>query len=239
MLPNAWDAASARAVVAAGFPVVATTSGGVAAALGWGDGEQAPAEEMFAAAARIARAVDVPVTIDVEGGYGLDPTELVGAILDAGAVGCNLEDTDHHGDGELRDPAAQASRIAAVKDAARSRGVDLVVNARIDVFLRQIGAPEDRVDLAIERAERYVASGADCAYPITATEADLAQVALRLSSPLNAMVRPPTATFSGLRALGVARISFASHLHRLAAADLSDRLVTIADGDDGWDRRTG
>src|SRR5437764_2201851 len=95
LLPNAWDVATARAVVAAGFPVVATTSWGVAAALGYEDHERAPADEMFAAAARMARAVDVPVTVDAEAGYGMEPAELVAALQSVGAAGCNLEDTDH------------------------------------------------------------------------------------------------------------------------------------------------
>src|SRR6478736_3791180 len=103
LLPNAWDVATARAVVAAGFPVVATTSGGVAEALGYHDHEGAPGEEMLAAAARIARGVDVPVTVDAEAGYGMEPAELVTALRTAGAAGCNLEDTDHTV-GSLRDP---------------------------------------------------------------------------------------------------------------------------------------
>ena len=111
VLPNAWDVASARAVVAAGFPVVATTSGGVAATLGYEDHEGAPASEMLAAAARISRGVDVPVTVDAEGGYGMEPAELVAALRDAGAAGCNLEDSDH-ARGTLRDPAEQAGPLA-------------------------------------------------------------------------------------------------------------------------------
>src|SRR3954469_17322235 len=95
LLPNAWDVATAGAVVAAGFPVVATSSGAVAASLGYEDHEGAPAGEMLAAAARIARSVEVPVTVDAEAGYGLDPAELVAALRSAGAAGCNLEDTDH------------------------------------------------------------------------------------------------------------------------------------------------
>src|SRR3954467_12886683 len=95
VLPNAWDVPTARAVVAAGFPVVATTSGGVAAALGHEDHEHAPADEMLAAAARIARGADVPLTVDAEAGYGMQPAELVAALRGAGAAGCNLEDTDH------------------------------------------------------------------------------------------------------------------------------------------------
>src|ERR1700722_1605186 len=117
LLPNAWDVATARAVVAAGFPVVATTSGGVAATLGYEDEEGAPVDEMLGAASRIARSVEVPVTIDAEAGYGLRPAELVSALRSAGAAGCNLEDTDHT-DGSLRDPPDHAGWLSAVRQAA-------------------------------------------------------------------------------------------------------------------------
>src|SRR4051794_6962765 len=112
LLPNAWDVATARAVVAAGFPVVATTSGGMAAALGYEDHEGAPADEMLAAAARIARGIDVPVTVDAEAGYRMDPADLVAALQAAGAAGCNLEDTDHAA-GRLRDPDRHAEWLVA------------------------------------------------------------------------------------------------------------------------------
>src|SRR3954449_11107548 len=117
LLPNAWDVATARAVVAAGFPVVATTSGGVAAALGYEDHEAAPADEMLAAAARIARGVDVPVTVDAEAGYGMEPAELVAALRSAGAAGFNLEDTDY-ATGSLRDPDRHADWLRRVREAA-------------------------------------------------------------------------------------------------------------------------
>src|SRR5262245_6016777 len=118
LLPCAWDAATAKAVVAAGFEAVATTSVGVAAALGHEGHETAPAEEMFAAAAHIARWLDVPVSVDAEAGYGLEPAELVAALQNAGAAGCNLEDTDHSVD-RLRDPDGHAQWLAAVREAAR------------------------------------------------------------------------------------------------------------------------
>src|SRR3954465_9716553 len=117
LLPNAWDAATARAVVAAGFPVVATTSAGVAGTLGYEDHEGAPGDEMLAAAARIARSVEVPVTVDAEAGYGMEPAELVAALRGAGAAGCNLEDTDHAA-GTLRDPDQHAEWLSAVRQAA-------------------------------------------------------------------------------------------------------------------------
>src|SRR5512133_2213746 len=134
LLPNAWDVATARAVAAAGFPVVATTSGGVAGALGYEDHEGAPGDEMLAAAARIARGVDVPVTVDAEAGYGMEPAELVAALRSAGAAGCNLEDTDHAA-GRLRDPDRQAEWLRAVRREASENGYGLVINARVDVFL--------------------------------------------------------------------------------------------------------
>src|SRR4051794_17819936 len=129
LLPNAWDVATARAVVAAGFPVVATTSGGVAATLGYEDHEAAPAGEMLAAAARIARGVNVPVTVDAEAGYGLAPAELVAALRSAGAAGCNLEDTDYAAGG-LRDPGRQAEWLGEVRRIAAEDGYELVINAR-------------------------------------------------------------------------------------------------------------
>ncbi len=142
VLPGPWDAASARALVAAGFPALATPSSGVAASLGYEDGAT-PADEMFAAVARIVRAVDVPVSADVEGGYGLAPKELVERLLEAGAVGCNLEDSE---DGVLKDPRRHAEWLAEVRAVAAADR--LFVNARVDVFLHGDGDPER----AIERA---------------------------------------------------------------------------------------
>src|SRR3954464_11624094 len=117
LLPNAWDVATARAVVAAGYPVGATTSGGVADARGYEDHEGAPRDEMLAAAARIARGVDVPVTVDAEAGYGMGPAGLVAALRSVGAAGCNLEDSDHAAD-RLREVGLQAKWLAAVREAA-------------------------------------------------------------------------------------------------------------------------
>src|SRR5215211_2763840 len=127
LLPNAWDVATARAVVAAGFPVVATTSGGVAGTLGYEDHEGAPGDEMLAAAARIVRSVDVPVTIDAEAGYRMEPAALVAALRSMGAAGCNLEDTDHAA-GRLRGPAGHAEWLAAIRHAAARDGYGLVIN---------------------------------------------------------------------------------------------------------------
>src|SRR4051794_26103125 len=125
LLPNAWDVATARAVATFGYPVIATTSWGVAETLGYEDHERAPVGEMLAAAARIARAVEVPVTVDAEAGYGIEPAELVAALRDAGAAGCNLEDTDHAA-GTLRDPDRHAEWLRGVREAASGNGYPLV-----------------------------------------------------------------------------------------------------------------
>src|SRR5947208_10500338 len=177
LLPNAWDVATARAVVAAGFPVVATTSGGVAATLGYEDHEGAPGDEMLAAAARIARGVDVPVTVDAEAGYGMAPAELVAALRSAGAAGCNLEDTDYS-TGGFRDPERQAEWLTAVREAASADGYRLVINARVDVFLGPFlsgagpGTQDALVPEALRRAKAYLEAGVDCVYPIALWEPD-------------------------------------------------------------------
>lgn len=216
VLPNAWDAASARAVVAAGFPVVATTSRGIAPSLGYEDHQRAPAEEMLAAAARIARAVNVPVTVDAEAGYGMKPTELVARLKEMGAAGCNLEDTDH-ATGQLRDPAEQAHWLRAVRGAASDQGYGLVINARIDVFLPTIASGQGQPELvgeALRRANAYVEAGADCVFPILLWEPDaLERFISDAPAPVNVVQIPPAPSHAKLAELGVARISYAGLLH--------------------------
>jgi 2-methylisocitrate lyase-like PEP mutase family enzyme len=212
VLPNAWDAASARAVVAAGFPVVATTSGGVAAALGYEDHEGAPADEMFAAAARIGRDVDVPVTIDAEAGYGLEPHALVAALKAVGAAGCNLEETNH-ATATLRDPGEHAAWLRRVREVATADGYPLVVNARIDVFLS--GAPQlDLMQDALERARAYLEAGADCVYPIALADAHaVAAFVAEAPGPVNILAGGQAPSIAELARLGVARISYGSRLY--------------------------
>jgi 2-methylisocitrate lyase-like PEP mutase family enzyme len=220
VLPNAWDVASARAVVAAGFLVVATTSAGVAAVLGYEDHQGAPREEMFGVAARIAGAVDVPVTVDAEAGYGLEPAELVGELERIGAAGCNLEDTDH-ATGELRAPGAQAEWLRAVREAAS----ELVINARIDVFLLQAGGVAD----ALERAQLYFESGADCVYPIgLADSRAIAEFVAQAGGPVNVLAGPQAPPIGELAELGVARVSYGAFLYRQTMEDLERRLMSVA-----------
>ena len=233
LLPNAWDVATARAVVAAGFPVVATTSGGVAAALGYKDHEGAPGDEMLAAAARIARGVDVPVTVDAEAGYGMEPAELVAALRNMGAAGCNLEDSDYAAGG-LRDPDRHAEWLGAVRRAASEDGYPLVINARIDVFLGPFlagagaGTQKDLVPEALRRANAYLEAGVDCVFPIALWETDaLRRFMSEVRAPVNVVRLPPAPSNAELAALGVARVSWGVLLHRSAMANFEEQLASI------------
>jgi 2-methylisocitrate lyase-like PEP mutase family enzyme len=233
LLPNAWDVATARAVVAAGFPVVATTSGGVAATLGYEDHEGAPAEEMLAAAARIAKGVEAPVTVDAEAGYGMEPPELVAALQSAGAAGCNIEDTDHAA-GSLRDPDRHAEWLRAVRRSASADGYRLVINARVDVFLRPFfagagpGTQKELVPEALRRATAYLEAGADCVYPIALWETDaLGLFTSEVRGPVNVIRLPQTPSLAELAALGVARVSWATLLFRDAMARFEDQLTSL------------
>jgi 2-methylisocitrate lyase-like PEP mutase family enzyme len=219
-------------VVAAGFPVVATTSAGVAATLGYEDHEGAPAEEMLAAAARIARGVEVPVTVDAEAGYGMEPAELVAALRTVGAAGCNLEDTDYSA-GNLRDPDRQAEWLRAVRQAASEDGYRLVINARVDVFLGPFlagagaGTQEELVPEALRRANTYLEAGVDCVYPIALWEPDaLRRFISEVRGQVN-VVRLPQTTLAELTALGVARVSWGPFLYRDAMARFGDELASL------------
>jgi 2-methylisocitrate lyase-like PEP mutase family enzyme len=209
VLPGPWDAASARVFAEAGFPALATPSHGVAASHGYADG-QTPADEMFAAVARIARAVDVPVSADIEDGYGLPPKELVERLLEAGAVGCNLEDSEG---GVLKDPHQHAEYLAEVRSAAAG---ELFLNARVDTFVRG----DKDAERAIERAALYVAAGADCVYPILAPTDVLPLLRAGIQGPLNvlALLDGDGPSPAALGELGATRITFGPGLQRRAAA---------------------
>jgi 2-methylisocitrate lyase-like PEP mutase family enzyme len=233
VLPNAWDVASARLVVKAGFPVVATSSGAIAATLGYEDNDSTPVDEAFGAIARITRSVSVPVTADVEAGYGLSPEDLVARLLDAGAVGCNLEDTDHHGGAGLVDADENAERLRAVRHAATEAGVDVVLNARVDVLGRE-GDRRELFEEAVRRARRYLQAGADCVFPIRlADDALIGEFVRRVEGPVNIVAAgaPPLAR---LAELGVARVSFAGSLmgqlygaHEAKLSEIAAELAAI------------
>src|SRR3954449_3771853 len=231
LLPNAWDVATARAVVAAGFPVVATTSAGVAEALGYDDHEGAPPGEMLAAAARIARGVDVPVTVDAEAGYGMEPAELVAALRNIGAAGCNLEDSDYAA-GRVRDVDRHAEWLRAVREAASADGYPLVINARVDVFLHPFlagagaGTQDELVPEAVRRANAYLEAGVDCVFPITLWEAGaLRRFVSEVRGPVNVVRLPQAPSLAELAALGGARISWGLLLYQGAMARFEEELA--------------
>src|SRR5439155_2293739 len=193
VLPNAWDVASARVLASLpGCRALATTSGAVARSLGYEDGENAPAAVMIEAASRIAQAVDVPVSADLEAGYG-DPVGTARGAWVGGLVGINFEDSP--GD-VLLGVDEQAAHIRAIREAVP----ELVINARVDVFLN--GTRE--VDEAVERANAYLAAGADCAYPIFCPAEAVAELAQRIDGPINVLLTPKMPSAAELGALGAA-----------------------------------
>lgn len=207
VLPNAWDVASARSLAALkGCRALATTSAAVARSLGFEDGEQAPREEMVEAARRIAAAVDVPVTADLERGYG-DPAGTARAAWAAGLVGINFEDSTRAG---LVPLGEQVQAIGAIRDAVP----ELVVNARVDVFLRLGGD----VDEAVERANAYLTAGADCAYPILCPPVSIPELARRIDGPMNVIVADGVPGPADLQELGVARLTWGGGLAGVAYA---------------------
>lgn len=235
-LANAWDGASARIVAATGAPAVATTSAGVAWALGTADGGQVDRDRALALVRRVVDTVEVPVTADIEDGFGPDAdavAETVTQVIAAGAVGVNIEDGP-------RDPAELAARIAAARSAAEKAGIPLYINARIDVFLFQLGAEQDRLGETLARAERYLAAGASGIFvPGVAAPETIAELVKRIDAPLNVMVGPGAPPVADLAALGVARVSLgaavaeaAYGLVRRAAEELarSGTYTAVEDG---------
>ncbi|MEV1012473.1 MULTISPECIES: isocitrate lyase/PEP mutase family protein [unclassified Micromonospora] len=217
VLPNAWDAGSARVFADAGFDALATPSAGVAASLGYEDGAT-PAAEMFAAVARIVRAVSVPVSADVEDGYGLTPAELVERLLEAGAVGCNLEDSEGHA--TLKEPQRHADWLAEVRAVA---GDALVINARVDTFLFGTGDPAD----AIARAKLYVAAGVDCVYPLRAPIDVLPALRKGIAGPINMAAAPSRESVAALARNGATRITFGPGLQRYAMGAIGDLAANL------------
>jgi 2-methylisocitrate lyase-like PEP mutase family enzyme len=208
VLPNAWDVASAKQLAALpGCRALATTSAAVARSLGWEDGEQAPAEEMLRANERIAAAVDLPVTGDLEHGYG-DPVGTARHAWGAGLVGINFEDSTAEGQVPLEE---QVAMIRAIRAAVP----ELVINARVDVYVRKTGG----IDEAVERGNAYLAAGADCVYPIACPVAAVADLARLIDGPVNVLAIPGMPEPYELENLGVARMTWGSGLASAAYAE--------------------
>ncbi len=214
LLPNAWDVASARIVEQAGFPAVATTSAGIAFSLGYADGQKIPPDEMFAAVGRIARTCHVPETADAEAGYGSTPEAAVltaRRVIDCGAVGMNFEDATGDAAHSLFDLGLQVDRIRAIREAANGTGVPLVLNARTDVYLAQVGEATSRYDETVRRLSAYRDAGADCVFAPGVRDADtIGRLVTDLRCPLNILAGPGTPLVSELARLGVKRISLGS-----------------------------
>jgi 2-methylisocitrate lyase-like PEP mutase family enzyme len=216
VLANAWDPTSARVVESSGMRAIATASNALAPVNGYEDHGHLPPDVAFGALQRIVGAVTLPVTADLEDGYGLSPAEFVDRLADAGACGANLEDTDHRA-GALVDADRHAERIASVKEAARARGFNPVINARVDVHVHK-----GRLEEGLKRARKYFDAGADCVYPIFLSDATAIREYVAVG-PTNILYGPGSLALEELARLGVARISvgpllFRLLLKRLAAA---------------------
>jgi 2-methylisocitrate lyase-like PEP mutase family enzyme len=242
VLPNAWDAGSAALIAQAGAKAIATTSGGVSWSLGRPDGHGLTREEMVEAVRRIVAAVDVPVTADIEGGYGESPKDVaktVEAIVEVGAVGVNIEDSKAPG-GPLFDTADQAERLRAARAAAVKAGLpDLVINVRTDVFLFGVGEESGRLDDVIARTEVYAEAGADSLFVPGLIDLDALGTLVKASPlPVNVMTWPGAPTIAEFEAVGVRRVSLGTALsqaayslaHRAAAELLSTGTCTELEG---------
>ena len=208
LLYNAWDAGSAKTIHDAGAKAIATSSWSVAAAQGYGDGEAIPIELAEQIVGRIAATVDIPVTVDFEGGYSEDDGELaanISRLLDLGVIGINFEDRIVKGSG-LYTVDRQARRIAAIRKAAAQKGVDLFINARTDVFFEH---GDDAVREALDRAKAYAAAGASGFFvPGLVNDALIGRVAEAVTLPVNVMVMDGVPSNDRLTELGVSRISY-------------------------------
>jgi 2-methylisocitrate lyase-like PEP mutase family enzyme len=220
VLPNAWDVASARIFEDAGFPAIGTTSAGVAFSLGSSDGQKIRRGEMLAVVRRIAEAVEVPVTADVEAGFGTTPEEVADTareVISAGAVGMNLEDGVEGEPNLLADVNRHREIIRAVLEVAESAGIPFVLNARTDIFLYGIGPAETRLARAIGRLNAYGAAGAPSLFaPGVKDKETIAQLAREIAGPLNILATVGTPPVGELQQVGVARVSVGSGPMRAA-----------------------
>jgi 2-methylisocitrate lyase-like PEP mutase family enzyme len=232
VLPNAWDAVTARLFVQAGARAIATTSAGIAATLGYPDGQNVPSELMMQAIARIANAVSVPVTADIESGYANSPKELgesMRAVINAGAIGVNLEDATGDTSQPLFALEEQIERIRTAREAADNINVPVVINARTDVYLAKVGEPATRFAETVRRLNAYREAGADCLFVPGVTDMPtLTQLVRSVSGPLNVLAGPGMPPVADLQRIGIARLSVGSGIMRATLAvarDAADELL--------------
>ncbi|HTG28862.1 MAG TPA: isocitrate lyase/phosphoenolpyruvate mutase family protein [Methylomirabilota bacterium] len=232
ILPNAWDVVTARLFVKAGARAIATTSAGIAATLGYADGQNVPRELMLEAIARIANAVDVPVTADIESGYADSPKELgesIRAVINAGAIGVNLEDATGDASQPLFTMEQQIERIRAAHKAAENANVPVVINARTDVYLAKVGEPAGRFAETVRRLTAYREAGADCLFVPGVTDmATLTQLVQSVVGPINVLAGSGMPPVADLQRIGIARLSVGSGIMRATLAlarDAADELL--------------
>jgi 2-methylisocitrate lyase-like PEP mutase family enzyme len=214
LLPNVWDVASARLIEESGFKAAATSSAGIAFSLGYPDGQRISREQMLAVIARIAKAVRVPVTADVEAGYGKTPEDAgrtARAVAEAGAVGMNLEDAIGDSPSVLVELPLQLEKIRAVREMASRLRIPLVLNARTDMYLLQIGDPAERYDETVRRLSAFREAGADCVFAPGLRDAPtIGRLVADLKCPVNILAGPGSPSVPELSKLGVARVSLGS-----------------------------
>jgi len=229
VLPTVWDAWSARLAVDAGFAALTVGSHPMADSVGKADQEGMTYDDVVTRVKQITAAVDVPVSVDIESGYAESPTILITGLLEAGAVGLNIEDTVHSEGGRLRSSSEHAELVGALRKAADATGVHVVINARTDLFLRQDGDESDRVDRAIERLKEAAAAGADALYPVGRHDPDtLRRLATELPLPINAIALPDQDDPASFGPLGVGRISFGPFLQGVLSGRAKEILARWA-----------
>lgn len=225
ILPTVWDAWSAQLVQQAGFQGMTVGSHPLADSLGRSDGEGMSFAEALGRVREITAAVDIPVSLDIESGYGLEPAQLVEGLIEAGVVGLNIEDTVHSEGGRLREAQEHADFVGALRQAADGAGVPLVVNARTDLFQRGIGDEADRVERAVDRLRLAAEAGADVLYPVGFHDPEtLRRLCAELPLPVNAVAFPDKGERDVLAEAGVARVSFGPFLQR-ALTDTANGLL--------------
>ncbi|MFL6083294.1 MAG: isocitrate lyase/phosphoenolpyruvate mutase family protein [Mycobacterium sp.] len=229
VLPTVWDAWSARLAVDAGFVALTVGSHPVANSVGKADQEGMTFDDVVTRVKQITGAVDVPVSVDIESGYAQPATRLITGLLEAGAVGLNIEDTVHSEGGRLRSSSEHAELVGALRKAADATGVHMVINARTDLFLRQDGDESDRVDRALARLKEAAAAGADSLYPVGRHDPEtLRRLAAELPLPINAIALPDESDPASFGPLGVGRISFGPFFQSALSARAKEMLARWA-----------
>jgi 2-methylisocitrate lyase-like PEP mutase family enzyme len=225
VLPTVWDAWSARLAVGAGFAALTVGSHPVADSVGKEDGEGMSFDDLTDRVAQITGAVDVPISVDIESGYGETPQRIIDGLLAAGAVGFNIEDTVHKEGKRLRSPEEHAALVGDLRKAADASGVHLVINARTDLFLRNDGDDADRVERAVARLKLAADAGADSLYPVGRHDsATMKRLTAELPLPVNAIALPDQDDPASFGPLGVGRISFGPFLQRALSARAQELL---------------